>query len=237
MQERSQPAGQPAPVKGPFFTSDTHFGHINLYGKGHRTLPLPGLESKNAKELCQIGDQLIIDNWNAVVGKGDHVYHLGDFAWHNPWHYIGQLNGNIHLILGNHDRINAAEASAFASVSDMKTVSVEGQKIVLCHYAMRVWNQSGRGRWHLYGHSHGSLFDDPFSKSFDVGMDCWNFKPLSFAEVAAKMATKTFKPYDHHGADAFIHQVNKIAVSNETNTPAQEKQEAGIEDEGVRQAP
>jgi hypothetical protein len=26
---------------------------------------------------------------------------------------------------------------------------------VLCHYAMRVWNRSHHGAWHLYGHSQG----------------------------------------------------------------------------------
>lgn len=36
-------------------------------------------------------------------------------------------------------------------------VSINGQRIVLCHYAMRVWNHSSHGAWHLYGHSHGRL--------------------------------------------------------------------------------
>ena len=43
------------------------------------------------------------------------------------------------------------------------------QGIVLCHYAMRVWNKSHHGNFMLYGHSHGSLADDPNSMSFDVG--------------------------------------------------------------------
>ena len=31
------------------------------------------------------------------------------------------------------------------------------QLVVLCHYAMRVWDRSHYGSWHLYGHSHGNL--------------------------------------------------------------------------------
>jgi calcineurin-like phosphoesterase family protein len=41
------------------------------------------------------------------------------------------------------------------------------------------------GAWHLYGHSHGAL--PPYGKSFDVGVDCWNYKPVSFEQVQEKM--------------------------------------------------
>ena len=49
-------------------------------------------------------------------------------------------------------------------------------------------------------HSHGSLADDPNSLSFDVGVDCHDFKPVSLDRVSEVMASKTFKPIDHHGA-------------------------------------
>jgi hypothetical protein len=61
------------------------------------------------------------------------------------------------------------------------------QVIVLCHYAMRVWDRSAHGSWHLYGHSHGTLPGRGFS--FDVGVDCTAFRPLSLEEVARRMAT------------------------------------------------
>jgi calcineurin-like phosphoesterase family protein len=54
------------------------------------------------------------------------------------------------------------------------------------------------GRVHLTGNSHGTLPDDPNSLSFDVGVDCWDFRPITFKEVAARMATKNYKPVDHH---------------------------------------
>jgi hypothetical protein len=40
-----------------------------------------------------------------------------------------------------------------------------GQPIVLCHYAMRVWNRSHHGAWHLYGHSRGNLPAAPIAQS------------------------------------------------------------------------
>jgi len=174
-----------------FFTADTHFGHTSLITKSLRKIPFdePTIEKHN---------EMIVSRWNDVVKKHDTVYHLGDFAWHDIAKYRGRLNGHIHLILGNHDRLKSADYNLFESVQDIKTVKVDGQNLVLCHYAMRVWNKSHYGTYHLYGHSHGSLPEDPNSLSFDVGMDCWAFTPVSFEQVREKMLTKTWKPIDHH---------------------------------------
>ena len=95
----------------------------------------------------------------------------------------------------------------FAAVKDYDEIAVKDpdalphgkRKIVLLHYAMRVWNRSHHGSWHLYGHSHGSLPDDPNSLSFDVGVDCWGYAPISYQEVKSVMSGKTFAPIDHHG--------------------------------------
>ena len=59
--------------------------------------------------------------------------------------------------------------------------------ITLCHYAMRSWERSHYATWHLYGHHHGKL--PPYGLSFDVGVDCWNFYPVSLDQVKEKMAT------------------------------------------------
>jgi calcineurin-like phosphoesterase family protein len=69
----------------------------------------------------------------------------------------------------------------------------------MSHYPHKVWPSNHRGAWHLYGHCHGSLPDDPNSLSFDCGVDCHDYFPLSFDEVAAIMEKKTFVPLDHHG--------------------------------------
>ena len=68
------------------------------------------------------------------------------------------------------------------------------QMIVLFHYAMRTWNASHWGTYHLYGHSHGSLPDDINSLSFDIGVDCHNYYPLNYAEVKAIMQRKEWVP-------------------------------------------
>ena len=57
------------------------------------------------------------------------------------------------------------------------------QKIMLLHYSMRTWLSKSRGTWHLYGHSHGTLPDPRGEACFDVGVDCWNYRPISYDEV------------------------------------------------------
>ena len=181
-----------------FFTADTHFGHANIIKYTNRPF-------KDSVEM----DETIIKNWNEKVGKDDLIYHLGDFCFGSRDKQIAnlvfgslirRLNGLIVFIKGNHDRIGWANRERFYAHSDSyREVEVNGQAITLCHYALRVWNKSHYGAWHLYGHSHGSLPDDPHSLSLDCGVDCHNFTPLSFDEVKALMAKKLWKPIDHHG--------------------------------------
>lgn len=116
-----------------------------------------------------------------------------------PRDYRRRLNGRIHFIRGNHDKGIEQFRDCFEWLKDYNEITVEGQKIVLMHYAMRVWNRSHHGSWMLYGHSHGSLPDDPHARSLDVGVDCHGFKPVSFNELKRLMAKKHWQPIDHHG--------------------------------------
>ena len=187
-------------TKTPFFTSDTHFFHENIIRFSHR--PFETVDEMN---------QALINRWNAKISKSDLVYHLGDFALKctpdQARRVRNQLNGQIILVRGNHDKIADQIKDAFAAVKDYDEISVSDsdapnnkRKIVLLHYAMRVWNASHHGSFHLYGHSHGSLPDDKAALAFDVGVDCWGYAPLSYDEVKAVMDGKTWQPVDHHGA-------------------------------------
>jgi calcineurin-like phosphoesterase family protein len=149
-------------------------------------------------------NEAIIAKHNAIVGADDTFYYLGDLCFDNKedWH-LSRLNGKKFFIRGNHDRhgIRKAYARYGTYLGDFAEVEVEGKQITLCHYALRVWNKSHRGSWSLYGHSHGSLPDDPNSLSFDVGTMMHNYEPLSFEQVEKIMSKKTWKPKDHHGAE------------------------------------
>lgn len=159
------------------FTADTHFGHSNIIKYCNR--PFSNIEEH---------DQCLIDNWNRVVGKKDTVYHLGDFIFsreHIANHLLSQLQGQIILIKGNHDPGHLFRSPRFQAVKDVHIVRHQRQKIFLSHYAHRTWQFINQGAWHLFGHSHGNL--PSHGKSFDVGVDCWDYTPVSFDQVKEKM--------------------------------------------------
>lgn len=183
-----------------FFTSDWHLGHVNILKYDNR--PFKTIEEH---------DKTIIDNCNKLVKKDDILVIAGDLTMGynvkvgDIYNVREKINcSNIHYILGNHDktiqknRYELIKNNVFLSILDVNTFKWEDKKIFVSHYAHRVWNGSHYGVWHLYGHSHGSLADDPNSFSFDIGVNCHNYFPLDFYEIANIMKEKTFVPVDHH---------------------------------------
>jgi len=169
-----------------WFTADTHFGHTAIIC--HCSRPFLSVAEM---------DEALIARWNAVVSPGDIVYHLGDFALGSIQkikEYRQRLRGRIILIRGNHDRRGGAFAALFDEVHDLHEILFNqdglSQRIVLCHYALRVWPRSHYGAWHLYGHSHGKLPDDPSTLSLDIGVDCWDFAPVPFEKIGQAMERK-----------------------------------------------
>ena len=174
-----------------WFTADTHFGHKNIIKYTDR--PFGSVEEM---------DEALIANWNARVAPDDEVYHLGDFALNSPAQcrkIIDRLNGKIHLIRGNHDNTADACADQFVWIKDYHELKIPDPNahrgtryLMLLHYAMRVWNGSHHGTYHLFGHSHGTLEDVPTSRSIDVGVDVHGFAPISYAEVKALLEAKSW---------------------------------------------
>jgi calcineurin-like phosphoesterase family protein len=195
-----------------WFTSDSHYGHKNI---------VDVLSDWTDKSQCRRFDSLaemndaLVDGINKVVAPDDVLYHLGDFNFggiKNLFEFRGRIKcETIHWLLGNHD-LNHGEVklddrirSLFASVQHYKEIVVGGKEIVLCHYAMRVWNRQGKGAWHLYGHSHGTL---PQLRNFsmDVGVDRPDIGffaiPMNFFDVM-NMFHDNWAPHeieapDHH---------------------------------------
>ena len=182
-----------------WLVSDTHFGHANVIKFCDRPFSSP-------HEM----DLQMIERWRDLVQPDDDVFHLGDFSFHKreeTERIISLLPGRIHLVYGNHDKMlqNTGLRSKFASVQDYLEIKVADtdapggwQRIVLCHFAFRVWNQSHYGAWNLHGHSHGSLTAEPHMRQLDVGVDVINFAPIQYNAVKWIMAEKTWKPVDYH---------------------------------------
>jgi calcineurin-like phosphoesterase family protein len=170
-----------------FFTSDTHFDDPYAIEYFHR--PFQSVDEMNA---------VMVERWNRAVSEDDTVYHLGDVTLEDIHHFtkwVVQLHGRIKILPGSHDGPWLKDFVASEKVQVIPPlVSLEfpeisagasPQVIVLCHYSMQVWDRSSQGSWHLFGHSHGRL--KGIGSSFDVGVDCTEFRPLSLEEVAARM--------------------------------------------------
>ena len=71
----------------------------------------------------------------------------------------------------------------WTSVQAYVELELEGVRLVLCHYAFRTWRDMGRGAWNLHGHSHGRL--KPLPRQADVGVDAWDFRPVTLAQIIA----------------------------------------------------
>jgi calcineurin-like phosphoesterase family protein len=163
-----------------FWTSDTHFGHANIIGYCRRPFG-------SVQEM----DDVLIANWNAAVGHDDLVWHLGDFAHGADEKHIRsvfhRLNGVKRLIIGNHDRQGTLDLPWAAPPTHMATTSVDGVRIVICHYGLRVWPGMRRKAIALYGHSHGRLPGN--SMSLDAGVDCWGFAPVGIGDIRRRLRT------------------------------------------------
>lgn len=158
-----------------FFTSDLHFSHGNIIKYCNRPF----------KDITQM-DETMIANWNAVVRPQDTVWVLGDFAFGEHAKFLRRLNGSKYLVRGNHDK-RPSMKDGWAGIYDLKELKIEGQYIVLCHYAMRVFNKSHHGAIQLFGHSHGKLPGN--SQQLDVGVDAWNFFPVTLEQIKERLAT------------------------------------------------
>lgn len=179
-----------------FFTSDTHFSHTNIIKYQDRPF----------KDVIEMNEHMI-RMWNEVVPWDGHVFHLGDVAFgdeRSAKSTLDRLNGSIYLVKGNHDKTVLRKEfvrDRFVWVKEKYVVKFDkgkGDEITLCHFAHRVWNKSHHGAYHLYGHSHGAMEDTPWGRSMDVGVDVWDFKPISLKQVCDVLSERKFKVADHH---------------------------------------
>lgn len=177
-------------------TADPHFGHKNIIKFCNRPF-------SNVKEM----DETLIKHWNNVTDDNDEIHVVGDFAYGCTMEYalsvIKKLKGVKHLVTGNHDslaiRMNSIRPNTWKTIKEMDEITIQNQRVVLCHYSLRVWHHSYRGVIHLFGHTHGSLA--PLGKSFDIGVDCWNFTPVTENQILEKANTLPIHELIHNKWD------------------------------------
>lgn len=190
-----------------FFTSDTHFSHYNIMKYSHR-------DFNNQVEAM---DEELLKQINLHVKENDVLWHLGDFSMysHKDYNYYkkcqryrDRINCRyVNIVWGNHDHTTIRDL--FNEAHHLKELKLPSTPpIVLCHYAMAVWNKSHRGSIHLYGHSHSEAepwLDQnmPNRRSLDVGVDnafkiLGSYRPWSLNEILNRFQNVNGFWFDHH---------------------------------------
>ena len=113
------------------YISDCHFYHDRICREMDQR-GFAGYEEMNAH---------MIQQWNKKVTSKDQVYILGDFSISKPdatEKVLTQLNGKLHLLIGNHDKYledrHYEWYSWFRSMERYQEISDNGRKVILSHY-------------------------------------------------------------------------------------------------------
>lgn len=188
-----------------FFISDTHFNHNKPFVYAARGF-------KTIEEM----NEAIIANWNRVVGEGDRVFVLGDFALGNDLDGIDKilhrLSGEIHLTAGNHDTTTKLEfyknSDANVYVHDWTYVTKMGKNMVyMSHFPTMVNDQNlkpiNKAIINLFGHTHSK---DKFFKvsdytncyMYNVACDAHNCTPVSWEDIYADIKEALEKGGENH---------------------------------------
>jgi calcineurin-like phosphoesterase family protein len=161
-----------------WFTSDTHFDD-------EKTLVYRYRPFENVKKM----NEALIETWNTSISPEDDVFHLGDFAISDEAikEFAPQLNGNIRLILGNHDdKRNRELLKQFFDIKEHPiTISFEynnkPDQLYLCHYPKQRPNPETSGIYACCGHIHDLW--KVARRMVNVGVDAWHFKPVSLEQI------------------------------------------------------
>lgn len=189
-----------------WFTSDQHFGHQNIIKYCNR--PFATVEEMNEE---------IVRRHNAVVGPDDYVFFLGDVAMNidNVRKYVHRMHGKKHLVPGNHDLCHPSHkkskkpgameqqlrnyaAAGFESILSLAWRTPED--LLLSHMPYKGsgdhadepnerfadYRLEDKGGFLLHGHRHGVWRKK--GRLLDVGVDAWDFTPVSLEQIQELIA-------------------------------------------------
>ncbi len=160
-----------------FVSGDHHFGHENIIKYCKR--PFKSITHMN---------QELVRRWNERVKEGDTVLYLGDFCFPHPEYgveyYTDQLNGEIIFIKGSHDsKINSHIVSCIVN-----------------YHGIDWWCQheppkKHRFTYNLCAHVHEKwkLKRSGTHIILNIGVDQWEFYPVSFPEIIKFLKSEGIK--------------------------------------------
>ncbi len=175
-------------------------------------------------ESSKAHDEGIVQNWNNKATENTTGFLLGDtmFGYGGEEEFIKLMNrlrfSRLFVMSGNH---HAGWKQTFENLKDNTLyldkchkqvifvpnyleAYVNGQPIVMCHYAIASWNGQGKGSWMLHSHSHGSLYGTDLgnilytAKIMDVGVERLS-SPVSFGSIKSVFKDEAVA-FDHHNS-------------------------------------
>jgi calcineurin-like phosphoesterase family protein len=152
-----------------WFSSDLHLGHENIIKYCDRPF-------KNAEEM----DEIIINNINRRVKDDDLFIIVGDVSFH-PDRYLDKINGIKWLIAGNHDNKKYDNLYDFVLRDNLDTylkMKIGRHNCIVTHWP-QYYNKNVD--YVISGHTHEKYLVD--GNNVNIGVDQWDFKPLSFNEL------------------------------------------------------
>ena len=185
-----------------WFSSDHHFGHRNCIIYDQR--PFNSVEEM---------DFYLIKRWNEKVHPEDTVYYLGDFSLSKDpiLNFLPYLNGEKHLICGNHDHPHPVRSkkpdkrkrmadlyleSGFKSIELESRIDINGTPVRLHHMPYRYTRDhaiterysdfrpviSEERDWLLHGHVHTHWKQK--GRMINVGCMHWDWAPVSIDQIS-----------------------------------------------------
>jgi calcineurin-like phosphoesterase family protein len=157
-----------------FLISDTHFGHESML-KFKNSDGSPVRSFSSVEEM----DEIMVENWNKVVGHSDKVYHLGDVAMSKKsLPILSRLNGKKTLIAGNHDVYDTKEYMKY--FKNVRGYRVIEDSIILSHIPIHKDSLERYG-FNIHGHLHAEVMNDP--NYFCVSVEQINYTPIALEEI------------------------------------------------------
>ena len=165
-----------------YFIADPHFGHENI-------IEMSGRPYYNIQEM----NFDMIQKWNRKIKNNDTVYVLGDmfFRCDNPEYILSQLNGQKHLIVGNHDGSWMTKTDVnkyFVSVNSLLETSIGSVGATLCHYPLVTWKHQKK-TYMIHGHIHNDTDSEYWpllcsnSRILNAGVEINGYEPVTLEDL------------------------------------------------------
>ena len=181
-----------------FWTSDQHFGHANIIRYCNR--PFAGVDEMNRD---------LVRRWNETVDASDEVWVLGDVAMgsiEQSLSFVRRLNGRKVLVTGNHDRcwsgygpkagrwLDVYRDAGFDEIHQgWVPVTLGHRQALACHFPYEGDSHDedrfvparppDEGMLLLHGHVHDRW--RVHGRQVNVGVDVWDYRPITDDEVLA----------------------------------------------------